>query len=713
MTCSPAHINVLYKGLDVASNNIMKSKMYGTAETFNHYINVTDADNTGAIGVASNQVNLIDVIGEVESIDFNTYLFLMSKGFFVVTKTNDPEDQNYFYTKKGTFDWDKDGYLKNDSGYYLRAIQTDTDPKKDNSNLAKLDNGAKLVTINKNDFKFAAKESKEMNINVNLPLKNQNADGSKAEAISQYVNLYDTLGIDHKLQVSFDQVYDKNKELTNKWRVYFSPISDSNAIITSNEDVEMYNGTDPKNIKKQCFEVEFNEYGEMVKVSKPASDAEQAMIDADELAMEQALERIKNEKAQQQTLKTEWDKAVEDVTLKTEAVQKAQQSYDNSLVTQIDATNNYTAAVTAQNNTTTGVPKYRVDEFTKLYAKLTGLKAAETAQNPGSQLETDLGQSITDLEHVINTKFSINYPTDPAPDSATWLATDINFSVMDDYLTGAIQTAETAVNANLLSALNTCKTEIQGDYDSAKSLIDDVSAKNQLKIAADNDVAQKNTELQSANNDLTVTKAIAAQAETDYNNFVVDETLPTPQFDVNTLTIIDATNPEAITRNPFSIKIDWGNDRVGVSEISINLGEVLERNATKGLKMGLTSSLSGNITQDGYSTCEDPSINIADSGLVSATFTNGVIMNLCKIPVANFNSPNKLFMTEDQAYKQTIESGEVYLTDGKMMNKAVAKSTVNTINNIMETSSLSKVIGYLAKAYSKANETDDALLKSI
>ena len=70
--------------------------------------------------------------GDVKSVSNATYMAVNGSGFFVVEPAIGQSDgtavfggANY-YTRRGDFDVDKNGYLVNGSGYYLKGLPIDT-----------------------------------------------------------------------------------------------------------------------------------------------------------------------------------------------------------------------------------------------------------------------------------------------------------------------------------------------------------------------------------------------------------------------------------------------------------------------------------------------------------------------------------------------------------------------------------------------------------
>lgn len=65
-------------------------------------------------------------------------------------------------------------------------------------------------------------------------------------------------------------------------------------------------------------------------------------------------------------------------------------------------------------------------------------------------------------------------------------------------------------------------------------------------------------------------------------------------------------------------------------------------------------------TQNGYAPGELESITVSEDGIMSGHYSNGQILNLFQITLANFNNPNGLHKEGGNLYSETIQSGVAY-----------------------------------------------------
>ncbi len=72
-----------------------------------------------------------NVQGDVKTASTDTYMAINGSGFFVVEQKIGQNDGkavfggSSYYTRRGDFDIDKEGYLVNGAGYYLKGLPID------------------------------------------------------------------------------------------------------------------------------------------------------------------------------------------------------------------------------------------------------------------------------------------------------------------------------------------------------------------------------------------------------------------------------------------------------------------------------------------------------------------------------------------------------------------------------------------------------------
>lgn len=122
---------------------------------------------------------------------------------------------------------------------------------------------------------------------------------------------------------------------------------------------------------------------------------------------------------------------------------------------------------------------------------------------------------------------------------------------------------------------------------------------------------------------------------------------------------------------------------VAIANLTIdgaNLGDI---DLEHGKKLTQLADSSGAISikelaQDGAPSGEMINIEIADGGLVTATYSNGRSRPLFKIPVVDFNAPNRLLHVDGGAYAATVSAGAPFTsTDGQVVGAALEQSNVD------------------------------------
>ncbi|MCT4633762.1 MAG: flagellar hook protein FlgE [Firmicutes bacterium] len=180
--------------MDVIGNNISNVNTIGFkgskvtfSEVFSQTVRGASAPNAGIGGTNPQQIGLgasigsIDVIhtkGSAQRTDNPTDLMIDGNGFFVLS--NDANGQNRVYTRAGNFNVDKEGNLVASNGWKV------------------LDGDMKPIQINKSKTAPAVATS-GFRIKGNI--------NSNDESYSTSVDIYDSIGDVHKLQVNIGKTY--------------------------------------------------------------------------------------------------------------------------------------------------------------------------------------------------------------------------------------------------------------------------------------------------------------------------------------------------------------------------------------------------------------------------------------------------------------------------------------------------------------------------
>jgi len=171
-------------------------------------------------GVQSRPKQQNDVQGLLQSSTSQTDIGVSGSGFFVVNESNRPTINNQFlFTRSGSFFQDNEGFLRNTGGFYLQGWPTDaagdvilptgSTAGLTNQNIISTDF---LETVNLARVGGSAAETQNIAIGANLPANDAVGDTHKTD-----VQFFDTLG--NATDVSF--VY--TKLAANQWDLTIEP----------------------------------------------------------------------------------------------------------------------------------------------------------------------------------------------------------------------------------------------------------------------------------------------------------------------------------------------------------------------------------------------------------------------------------------------------------------------------------------------------------
>lgn len=121
------------------------------------------------------------------------------------------------------------------------------------------------------------------------------------------------------------------------------------------------------------------------------------------------------------------------------------------------------------------------------------------------------------------------------------------------------------------------------------------------------------------------------------------------------------------------------------------------------------------LSQDGYATGRLSGLDISDTGLVKATYTNGQSVPLGKIALANFPNPQGLKQIGNTAWRETIDSGSPLAgeagtgTFGSIQSGALESSNVDLTKELVGLITAQRNF----QANSKAIETNNTITQTI
>jgi len=191
-------------------------------------------------GVQSKPRQDTGVQGLLAASTSQTDIALSGRGFFIVNEANVPTINNEFlFTRAGSFFQDNEGYLRNTAGFYLQAWPTDangnvtpnnTSLSIANQNVISTDY---LGTVNLNRVGGTAAATTTIGIGANLPSNDTTGQTHKTD-----VQFFDTLGNANTMSV----VYTKTAR-DNQWDVSVQPPPDTGVLTLEDSSGNAYSST--------------------------------------------------------------------------------------------------------------------------------------------------------------------------------------------------------------------------------------------------------------------------------------------------------------------------------------------------------------------------------------------------------------------------------------------------------------------------------------
>ena len=146
--------------------------------------------------------------------------------------------------------------------------------------------------------------------------------------------------------------------------------------------------------------------------------------------------------------------------------------------------------------------------------------------------------------------------------------------------------------------------------------------------------------------------------------------------------------------------------------INLNLGSFLQPTGTTQFDAAFQPSL---LNQDGSAPSALTSVNIDDTGLLTAQFANGQARSIYRVPIGSIPAPTQLEAVSGNAYRTTATSGDIVLNiaqqggSGRIQASSLENSTVDIAEEFTD-------LIITQRAYSAATKiitTGDELLEEI
>jgi flagellar hook protein FlgE len=217
LTTAISGLNAQSRALGHVSDNVSNSQTVGFKRVDTGFVNFltqssNDSHSPGSVIARPDYTNAVQ--GTIEQSEDPLALAIGGQGFFSVaaalgTVNGRPVfDERQFFTRAGDFRLDRDGFMVNGSGYYLQGWPANAAGDPDRTTLSP-------IQVNQQVFNPIATTRMELSANLPPP--------APAAPISTQMQLYDTLGVRHIVNLSFNQT------APNVWDLSIDVPTDVNA----------------------------------------------------------------------------------------------------------------------------------------------------------------------------------------------------------------------------------------------------------------------------------------------------------------------------------------------------------------------------------------------------------------------------------------------------------------------------------------------------
>ncbi|MBL6931043.1 MAG: flagellar hook-basal body complex protein [Rhodospirillales bacterium] len=214
-------------------------------------------------GVQSKPRQDTGVQGLLQASTSQTDIAISGQGFFVVNEAASPTvDDQFLYTRSGSFFMDNEGFLRNTSGFYLQGWPTSADGtvKPANSTLTIANQNIVstdyLSTVNLNRVGGTASSTSTIGIGANLPSNDTAGTEHKTD-----VQFFDSLGNANTMSVIYERA-----TAENEWKISIEPPQGTTHITLEDST------TNPK-VYRSVGQLEFNTLDSTGAARRPADGA--------------------------------------------------------------------------------------------------------------------------------------------------------------------------------------------------------------------------------------------------------------------------------------------------------------------------------------------------------------------------------------------------------------------------------------------------------
>jgi len=613
-------------------------------------------------GVQSKPRSDTGVQGLLQASSSSTDFSVSGSGFFVVNEVSSPTINNQFlYTRSGSFFQDKNGFLRNTAGFYLQGWPTDAAgtviPANNNLTIANQNivSTDYLSTINLSRVGGTAASTSTIGIGANLPSNDPAGTTHKTD-----VQFFDSLGNANTMSV----VYTRS-DRSNQWGINVNPPSGTAVL-----DLEDATPITPK-VYKSIGQLEFN-------VQDAAGTAARRPADGATVVIDGTTYEFDTNAAVSGT-----NTAVNIATSTTLAQDVA------ALVAQVKATDNDFANY---GDVPTVNSRISVSPGSSTTILFSDEGTGAITVDPTGLLDT-AGTRVTAQDSAFTAKKQDLTYTDTTQFKFTTIPGNGETMVIN----GTTYTFSTAEAADATGANTTIFTNATSNAANIATMVADLENAIEGQDAAFSSggagVDIRKAGASTTNNVLSLRSLSSGSYNAVFSGLAVPPTEPDGTAFISTTQAVDTGSgltfssdglPQAI--NVASIEIlgfDNGAanmDNAASKQIALDFGTLSEANGMTQFGSSFTPVF---INQNGSRFGTFAGVTLASNGLVTALFDNGETRPIYKLPMATFTSSSGLESRSGNTWNATESSGDVTLREadngpaGQTVQGALEASTVD------------------------------------
>jgi flagellar hook protein FlgE len=231
-------LNANSQALGAIADNITNVNTIGYKATEVRFQTLVTAqaglNNYSPGGVQQRPFAAVDVQGLFQSSTNATDLGISGDGFFVVNENSLHDGATGFrFTRAGAFNADKSGFLRNTAGFYLQGYRTNSQGETvdENGDIFQPDPTVftSLETIRLNNIGGTADATENLTFGANLP-----AEAEIGDTRNTTIQVYDSLGVAHNLQMIWE------KSANNEWDLTVNPPTNTASAIMTDANGDVY-----------------------------------------------------------------------------------------------------------------------------------------------------------------------------------------------------------------------------------------------------------------------------------------------------------------------------------------------------------------------------------------------------------------------------------------------------------------------------------------